>query len=86
MTYDDEKRLVKGWRGRRLLACRAVSLLDQIIENLGEDDGTSLPPDGGLPVVQRQMRVELGNQAAVLLRMILAQNDGGVSGSRLQRF
>lgn len=86
IDLEEEKRMAKGWRGRRFLACRAVDVLERVIANLGYDDGVNPPPDGGLPKVQEALRVEAGNQAAVLLRTILALNDGQTSGSRLQRF
>lgn len=78
--------MVKGWRGRRLMACRAVDTLDRIIENLGIDNGADLPPERGFPCVTEGLRNELHNQAAVLLRTILALNDGNTSGARLQRW
>lgn len=88
MDYEDQKRMTKGWRGRRYLACRAVSVLDDVIDQLGMDDGVNPPPDGlpGLPAISEGMRTELHNSAAVLLRMILASNDGRTSGTRLQSF
>lgn len=86
MDLDEERRLVTGWRGRRLLACRATDSLERVIGNLGNDDGSDCPPDGGLPSVTESQRRELGNMAALLLRMILGANDGHVSSSRLQRF
>lgn len=85
-SLEEEKRMVQGWRGRRYLACRAMDVLERVIDNLGYEDGVNPPPDGGLPKVQDQLRIEAGNQAAVLLRTILAMNDGQTSGSRLQRF
>jgi len=85
-SLDDEQRLVKKWRGRRLLACRAIDTLDRIIDELGMDDGTDCPPENGIPKVPEGLRVELHNQAAVLLRMVLTMNDGATSGSRLQRW
>ena len=86
MGLDEEQRLVKKWRGRRLLACRTADTFDRIIDNLGIDDGTDGPPEDWIPKVSEGMRVELHNQVAVLLRMILNLNDGHTSGSRLQRF
>jgi hypothetical protein len=86
MDLDEERRMAKGWRGRRLMACRAADTLDRIIENIGVDNGADLPPERGLPNVSEELRNELHNQAAVLLRTILALNDGNTSGTRLQRW
>ena len=86
MDIDDERRMVKGWRGRRLLACRATDTLARIIEGLGVDDGSDCPPERGIPPITEGMRIELHNHAANLLRMILAMNDGSTSGTRLQRW
>jgi hypothetical protein len=86
MDLNDEQRLVKKWRGRRLLACRAADTLDRIIEQLGADDGSDGPPECGIPKVPEGLRVELHNSVANLLRMILTMNDGSTSGSRLQRW
>lgn len=87
MNLDEEKRLLAGWRGRRLLACRAGDLLRAVAEALGEDDGSCLPPDGELPAPPSEaQRNELCNAITSLQRMILLWNDGHVSPSRLQRF
>ncbi|WKD45020.1 hypothetical protein [Agrobacterium pusense] len=86
IDLDEERRMVKGWRGRRFMACRAADTLDRIIENIGIDNGADLPPERGLPHMSEGLRNELHNQAAVLLRTILALNDGNTSGTRLQRW
>jgi hypothetical protein len=87
MTFDEQKRLLKNWRGRRLLACRADDLLHEIIAAIGEEDGTTLPPQEGLPAPPTEMqKAEMQNSATNLLRMILLWNDGHVSRSKLQRF
>ncbi|MBY3543699.1 hypothetical protein HFN71_28875 [Rhizobium laguerreae] len=86
MQFEDEQRLSKKWRGRRLLACRAADTFDRIIDELGLDDGSDLPPDSGIPKITEGLRIELHNQVAVLLRMILTMNDNATSGSRLQRW
>lgn len=86
MTLEEEKRLAAGWRGRRLLACRASDVLERVIENLGKDNGEDCPPAGGLPPVSEGHRRELGNAVALVLRMILGANDGHVSTSKLQMF
>jgi hypothetical protein len=79
---------MKNWRGRRLRACRACDDLAEIIKNLGvEEDPTILPPHTGFPLpMTEQMKAELQNMAANLLRMILIQNDGHVSPRVLPRF
>lgn len=86
MDFAERNRMVKGWRGRRFVACRAADDLEAVVRELGQDDGANLPPDGGLPIVTPAVRLELENSVANLLRMILALNDGHVSPSRLQRF
>lgn len=83
---DDEIRMAKGWRGRRLIACRAMDTIDRVIEHLGIDNGADLLPENGLPRITEGMRNEMHNQASVLLRMILSMNDGNTSGTRLQRW
>lgn len=85
-SLEEEIRMSNGWRGRRFLACRASDVLERVIDNLGKDNGADLPPESGLPVVSESMRIELHNQAAVLLRTILALNDGNTSGTRLRRW
>lgn len=81
-----ESRMLNNWRGRRLLACRAVDDLERIIDHLGVEDGSELPPPNGLPAVTSGHQNELRNAAALLLRMILGANDGNVSPARLQRW
>lgn len=83
----ERRRLMQNWRGRRLLACRAISDLDSIIGSLGVEDGSELPPNGSTPdTPSPAMVAELQNMAANLLRMILIANDGSVSPQKLQRF
>lgn len=86
MTEEDRLRMLRNWRGRRLLACRAVDELEAVIRSLGREDGSQLPPDGGLPAVSEGLNLELLNMASLLLRLVLRANDGHVSNSRLQRF
>jgi len=87
IDFDEEFRLRKNWRGRRLLACRAVDSLIGVIENIGNEDGSQLPPDDGLPPPPNPaLRRELKNMAASLLRFILLSNDGHVSTSTLNAF
>lgn len=86
MTEEDRIKMLRSWRGRRLLACRATDDIEAIIRALGRDDGSDLPPDGGLPPVNEVQRNELLNLAALMLRMILNANDGHVSPSKLRRW
>lgn len=86
MKLEEQKRMAQGWRGRRFLACHAADQLERVIENLGRDNGADLPPPNGLPEISDTTREEIKNQAAVLLRMILAANDGLVSPQRLRHY
>lgn len=86
MELAEQRRLLTGWRGRRLLACRAACVLEEVIENLGADDDVDPPPDRGLPAFQTAMQHELHNSVSALLRMILLMNDGQVSPQKLRRF
>lgn len=88
VDYEREKRLLLNYRGRRLEACRAVDKLCAIIDHLGEEDGSQLPdPDHGFQLPPTDaMRLELKNLAAVLLRMVLANNDRGCSPQELPRY
>jgi hypothetical protein len=86
--YLEEKKQLDNWRGRRLRACRACDDLHDIIEKIGFEDGSQLPPSmSRLPhPPSDQMKAELQNQVAVLLRMILINNDGSISPRTLPRF
>lgn len=87
MDLDDRRRMRQNWRGRRLLACRFADELSEVIEALGVEDGSELPPAEGFPAPPTdQQKLELQNATAVLLRMVLQWNDGHVSPSKLQRF
>lgn len=87
MDLVERERLLKNWRGRRLLACRAFDDVHSVIDALASDDGSQCPPVDGLPSAPSfAIRSELQNTAANLLRLILLHNDGAVSSSRLQRF
>lgn len=78
--------LLQNWRGRRLAACRLTDEIELVINALGKVDGSELPPDSGLPQISEVHRNELRNLSSLLLRMILAANDGHVSSSKLQRW
>lgn len=86
MTIDEERQLLGNYRGRRLLACRAAEMLDNIVESIGLDDGKELHPRPLPDPPTDAMRCELGNAVALILRMILAANDGGCAPQRLHRF
>lgn len=88
MASNSDETMRKNWRGRRLLACRAAESLDLIIQDLGIEDGSTLPPDGkGFTLPPSDpVRLEMRNAAANLLRTILAHNDRGCSPSKLNRF
>jgi hypothetical protein len=87
MDLAERKRLIGGWRGRRLLACRGVDELHEVIAGLASENGEDLPPDDGLPSPPSAAQIrELQNSAANLLRMILLWNDGRVSPDELHRF
>lgn len=90
-----EQKELQNYRGRRLRACRAAEDLHAIIQALGADDGTHLPPvtdprvkdQPPLPAAPSAMqKAELQNMTANLLRMILLWNDGGVSPAKLPRY
>lgn len=83
----DDARMLKGFRGRRLLACNAIGMIDRVIEHLSADNGADLPPAGGLPSPPSPQQIqELQNMAASLLRNILLWNDGNKSHQKLNRF
>lgn len=88
MTLDEQKRMLGSYRGRRFLACNAADVLSKVVENIGLENGEDLPPpDRALPEPPTDaMRREIGNAVSLVLRMILAANDGGCSPQRLQRF
>lgn len=86
--YDDADKMVKGWRGRRLLACRMLDIVDDIIENLDTHPPDEDPaPSGGFPHPPTAMqKQEMKNQVTSLLRSILLWNDGHVSQQELRRW
>lgn len=88
MTLDEEKRMLGSYRGRRFLMCRAADVLDKVVEHLGADDGSDLPPpERSLPDAPTDaMRRELHNAVALVMRLLMAANDGGGSPARLPRF
>lgn len=86
MDYQERQRLSKTWRGRRLLTCRAIDDITLMIENLGVEENSDPIPDGFVSTITPEMKNELHNQAAVLLRTILLHNDGRISPAKLQRF
>lgn len=86
IDYEERKRMVKGWRGRRLLACRAADVFEEVIQELGSDNGKDCPPSGGIPDVSAALRAEMANAVANLLRLTLLMNDGNISPQKLNRF
>lgn len=87
MELKEKKRLCQNWRGRRFLACRLIGDLEDVIANLGDEDGSQLPLPDGMPTPPtKAMRAEMQNTARNLLRLILLHNDGQVSPARLQGF
>lgn len=88
MTLEERRRMQRNYRGRRLLACRAAEALHEVIEALGEDDGSELPPVNATlpPTPSEAQKRELQNMAANLLRMILLLNDGQISPQTLRRY
>lgn len=85
MMDNSEKETIKSWRGRRYLMCRAIWTIDNIINALGENEGDPYP-EGFDPSVSDQMKEELCNMSANLLRMTLLLNDGQVSSQTLRKF
>lgn len=88
MSLAEFRAMLKGWRGRRLLVCRTIDQLDEIISALASDDGSDPPPsEYGLPTPPNAAQInELHNMAKVLFRMIILWNDGNVSPQKLPRF
>lgn len=87
MDFEEKLRMIKNWRGRRLVACQAFDDIIRVIEALGEDDGRHPPPSDSEPLpVNDALKDELVNSAANLMRLILLHNDGQISPSKLNRF
>lgn len=88
MASDSREKMLKNFRGRRILACNAEQTLHSVIENLGVDDGSQIPlREADQPAVPADaVKLELKNAATNLLRLILAHNDGGCSPDYLKRF
>jgi len=86
--YRERQRMLKGYRGRRFLACRAADTLHDVCGALASDDGSDLPlPDRPLPTPPSAAEIrELQNAVALILRMILLRNDGCISPQELRRF
>lgn len=84
MDLEQERRMLQNYRGRRLLACRAMATIEQVITHIGCEDGSQLPiPDHTMPPAPSAARKrEMKNIASALLRMILVENDGMVSAKQ----
>lgn len=83
----DRNHLLGNWRGRRLLACNAADDLCGVIAALASDDGSHLPPDGGLPAPPSAAQIrEMQNQVIAIFRTVVLWNDGSLSNQKLQRF
>jgi hypothetical protein len=87
---DEFNRLLRSWRGRRLLACNACDVLDAVASHLGEEVVDSARPwvevrPGFVPATPAQ-KAELRNAIALVLRLLLVANDGSVSPDQLHRF
>lgn len=85
---ERDAEMLKNYRGRRYLACTLIEKLGEVIDHLGEEDGSVLPiPDTRFPEPPSpRQKDELQNLATVLLRQIIQWNDGGMSPQRLPRF
>lgn len=74
------------YRSRRLYAFRAISQLEDIVDNLGlETDPKILPiPDHKMPEAPSDaVKREIKNQLRATLRLILAHNDGHLSNQNM---
>lgn len=85
---NERERMLKNYRGRRYMVCTAIADVRAVIDSLGIEDGSVLPPvDGEFnPVPPKQVRDELNNMATALLRLVLILNDGHVSADKLNAF
>lgn len=85
MDLDQRDTLVRNWRGRRLLICRASNDLQKIVDHFGSNNGDSLP-EGFDDQVSEELKAELKNQIVALQRTLLVLNDGRISPSKLNSF
>lgn len=87
MASDSNDKMLQNYRGRRYLACSAIDTVVRVIDNLGVEDGSTLPPPDNdfKPAPSDAVRLEIHNAAVNLLRLILAVNDGRVSRQMLRR-
>lgn len=91
MDYEETRRMMTSMRGRRYLACRALQEVEQVIENLPDGPYSQLREnsfcaEGPFPGSSAQMKHEMRMMTRVLLRMILAQNDGRISHDKINGF
>jgi hypothetical protein len=80
MTLDEQRRLIRNVRGRRLLLCRGTDLLRDIVNALGEDDGDGPAFYGELDPITPRRRADLLAMVEVLRSMLITANDGGGHG------
>jgi hypothetical protein len=91
MDYEERTRLNTVWRGRRLVACRSIGALDEVIRALPEGPYSQIKSghdcnEGPFPGTTPQMKQELLNMSSLLLRMVLTASDGHVSPQTLRSF
>ena len=86
MDLEEKRRMQKTWRGRRFMVCRAIADIQDVIENLGVEVDSDPLPDDFVSTITPQMKQELKNQAANLLRTIILHNDGRLSNQKLNCF
>lgn len=75
-----------NYRARRMIAFDGATMLIDVIEAIGVDDGKHLPiPDHEMPAApSATVKRELQNQVRTLLRLILAHNDGDLSPQEIK--
>lgn len=86
MNLEEKRRMEKNWRGRRFIVCRAIADIKDVIEHLGVEENSDPLPEGFVSTITPQMKQELQNQAANLLRTIILHNDGNISNQKLNFF
>lgn len=78
---------VSNFRARRLYTVRACDDLLKIVDNIGVEDGSvGVESRFRRPPLSDAVRTELRNQVILVMRTILAHNDGGCQPVELQRY